>query len=425
MTPTVTPSTVCLGCGCTCDDIVLHIPDEHTLTAEHACRLGQAWFDTGNETASAPAGWIGEQPVTLDAAIQAAAQQLTQARRPLITGLGESTVDAQRQAVHLAETLGGVIDSLHSEESGPILTAAQLVGKPTCTLGEVRNRADLILLWGVNPTETHPRLLERYTSSQTDACSILTIHSTADSSRTTDREILTIRPGCDFEILTAMRAMLQNRHVEESRLADCGITISQLQNLLTRIREARYGVLFFGEQSGSPASRRMTAAAFFALAADLNAHTRFSAIPLRRLGNAVGLDQVLGWTTGYSAGVDFSRGYPRANPGEFTTHELLTRQEVDAVLVIGRVPAARLCGNIPGPVIALSPGGIPSGFSAAIRITTATNAVSGEGTVYRMDTVPLPLRSVRPSRYPTEADVLHRIREAVVAVRAQFRLCGV
>ena len=39
-------------------------------------------------------------------------------------------------------------------------------GKVSCTLGEVKNRADLIIYWGGNPAECHPRHFTKYTIMQ-------------------------------------------------------------------------------------------------------------------------------------------------------------------------------------------------------------------------------------------------------------------
>ena len=36
----------------------------------------------------------------------------------------------------------------------------------SCTLGEVKNRADFIIYWGGNPAECHPRHFTRYTLTQ-------------------------------------------------------------------------------------------------------------------------------------------------------------------------------------------------------------------------------------------------------------------
>ena len=51
---------------------------------------------------------------------------------------------------------------------------------------------------------------------------------------------------------------------------------------------------------------------------------------------------VLRWTTGYPFGVSLSRGYPRFNPGEFSTVDLIVRGDNDAALVLGADPGATM-----------------------------------------------------------------------------------
>ena len=77
-----------------------------------------------------------------------------------------------------------------------------------------------------------------------------------------------------------------------------------------------------------------------ALVRDLNKYTRYSVIPMRGHGNVAGSENVLAWQTGYPFAVNFSRGYPRYNPGEFTAVDLLRRGDVDAALVVAADPAA-------------------------------------------------------------------------------------
>jgi formylmethanofuran dehydrogenase subunit B len=47
----------------------------------------------------------------VDAAVEAAAEYLYQADMPLVYGLSNITCEAQREAVALAEMIGGVVDS--------------------------------------------------------------------------------------------------------------------------------------------------------------------------------------------------------------------------------------------------------------------------------------------------------------------------
>ena len=48
-----------------------------------------------------------------------------------------------------------------------------------------------------------------------------------------------------------------------------------------------------------------------------------------------GADVVLRYTTAYPFGISLTRGYPRFNPGEYSTIDLLVRGDVDATLVLG------------------------------------------------------------------------------------------
>ncbi len=43
---------------------------------------------------------------------------------------------------------------------------------------------------------------------------------------------------------------------------------------------------------------------------------------------------VLAWQTGYPFSVNFARGYPRYNPGEFSAQDMLERGDVDLCLFV-------------------------------------------------------------------------------------------
>ncbi len=423
----ISPAT-CMACGCVCDDIELHSEAGRIVQAEPACSLGKNWFLSQTAERLLPDAVLDDQPVSTDAAIATAAQLLHEARWPLVFGLGHSNVEAQREAVWLAELLGGVIDTHTSLNHGASNLAAQFVGKVACTLGEVRNRADLLIYWGANPEVSHPRHLSRYTltpagkftpGGRADRTLIVIDVQPTATSALADR-FLAIQPGTDFEVLTALRALLYNRPVDAEQMKETGLTVEQLRELLDIMKQARFGVFFFGSGLTATRGKHLNAAAILALTAELNAFTKFSAIPLRDHGNEVGADQVLSWTTAYPFGVDFSRGYPRSNPGEFTAVDLLVRREVDAAVMIGPGPnlvfppaALKHLARIPTVVIDSRIG--PLSQHARIHITTAVAGISDSGTAYRMDSVPLPLRPILQSPYPSEQDVLHRLGKAVVA----------
>ena len=298
----------------------------------------------------------------------------------------------------------------------------------TCTLGEVKNRADFIMYWGGNPAECHPRHFTKYTLTQKGKFvpqgrkgrfMVLVDIRETPSARAADL-FLQIQPGKDFEVVTTMLALLKGRPVDRERVAETGMTVEQLQSLVDRMKRARFGVLFFGMGLSMTRGKHMNSASVLALVTAMNAFTKFVAMPMRGHGNVTGADMVIRWTTGYPFGVNLSRGYPRFNPGEFSTVDLLVRGDNDAALILGADPGATMpqpaiehLKRI--PTIVLDPKVTHTSRLARVHITTAATGISAPGTVYRMDEVPLPLRPALRSPYPTDEEVLRRIRQAAAA----------
>jgi formylmethanofuran dehydrogenase subunit B len=303
-----------------------------------------------------------------------------------------------------------------------------LGGKVTCTLGEVKNRADFIMYWGGNPAECHPRHFTKYTLTQKGKFvpqgrkgryMVLVDIRETPSARAADL-FLQIGPGKDFEVVTTLIALVKGRPVNRAAVEETGTTVEQLQDLVDRMKRARFGVLFFGMGLSMTRGKHMNSASVLTLVTELNEFTKFVAMPMRGHGNVTGADMVVRWTTGYPFGVNLSRGYPRFNPGEFSTVDLLVRGDNDAALILGADPGATMpqpaiehLKRI--PTIVLDPKVTHTSRLSRVHITTAATGISAPGTVYRMDEVPLPLRPALRSPYPTDEEVLRRIRQAAAA----------
>jgi formylmethanofuran dehydrogenase subunit B len=295
-------------------------------------------------------------------------------------------------------------------------------------LGEVKNRADLIIYWGGNPAECHPRHFTKYTIMQKgkflpkgrkERTMVLVDIRETPSAKAADI-FLQIRPTRDFEVLTILRALIKDQPVTEAAVAETGLTLDQLRDFADRMKKARFGVLFFGMGLSMTRGKHMNSAALLTLAAELNAFTKFVAMPMRGHGNVTGGDVLMRFTTGYPFGVSLSRGYPRFNPGEFSTVDILLRGDNDAALILGADPGATMpqpaidhLARI--PTIVLDPKVTHTSRLARVHITTAATGISAPGTVYRMDEIPLPLRPALKSPYPTDEEVVRRIYQAVAA----------
>jgi formylmethanofuran dehydrogenase subunit B len=111
MSLTIVKNATCTFCGCVCDDIELHADEERIVETKRACSLGESWFKNHTAERLYPDALIDGRPATVDHAVEAAAEYLYQANMPLVYGLSNVTCEAQREAVSLAELIGGVIDS--------------------------------------------------------------------------------------------------------------------------------------------------------------------------------------------------------------------------------------------------------------------------------------------------------------------------
>ena len=121
-----------------------------------------------------------------------------------------------------------------------------------------------------------------------------------------------IKPRSDFEGLWTLRALAQDIELDADQVrADTGYPLDKWQDLMDRMKRARFGVIFFGMGLTMTRGKHANSEALLALTRDMNRHTRFVCKPNRGHGNVTGADNVVAWRTGYPFGVNMSRGYPR------------------------------------------------------------------------------------------------------------------
>src|SRR6266513_5139778 len=236
----VVSNATCTFCGCVCDDMELTVEGDHITKAKNACVLGKAWF-LNHHVEDRPAALVEGKPATLEEAVECAARILAGARYPIVYGLSDTTCEAQRVAVAIADRIGGCIDTTTSVCHGPSGMAFQGVGEVTCSLGEVMNRGDLIMFWGSNPAESHPRHFTKYSlmpkglftpnGRKDRTCVIVDVRKTK-SAKAADI-FIQIKPRADFEGLWSLRALANDVELDPVQVeADTGVPLSVWQDLM-------------------------------------------------------------------------------------------------------------------------------------------------------------------------------------------------
>jgi formylmethanofuran dehydrogenase subunit B len=419
----VVDRVTCLGCGCACDDVRVtvstrghggrNVPTEgaveRIVQAEHACALGAAWFGDGIVPVRAA---VEGADAPLEATLDAVADLLRRANQPLIYLAPDLSCESQRLGVALADQLHGVLDSVTSSTTVASVLAAQERGSATATLGEVRNRADVIVFWGVDPAVRYPRYASRYAPDP-----VGTWIPEGRRSRTVvavdvgacrgpaDAEVrVQVAPEDEVALLTALSAVVRGTAASSEGMG--GLVWAAAHTLAPRLCAGDYVALVVDVEplddagavdAGPPSLGR--ASAVIALAHALNGRVRCGVSMLRAGGNRGGADAVATAHTGFPCAIDFARGHPRYLPHDGGAEARLERGDVDAVLLLGSaslVPTStrsRLAGV---PVAAIGPRASTAGLALRAFVDTGVPGIHEAGTAIRMDDVPLPLSVVLP-----------------------------
>jgi formylmethanofuran dehydrogenase subunit B len=408
----------CLGCGCGCDDVTVSVTDGRIVDAAPICPIGRAWFGDGTVPTEIK---CGGQPVSLEEALNEAATVLVEARSRCLVYLGpDLSSEAQRAALSLADVLGAVVDSATSATAATGLIAAQRLGRTGSTLGEIRNRGDVLLFWGVDPSDRYPRYLSRYALEPVGTQIpqgrkgrfVISVSIGAERGVGEADFSLDLGPGDEIPALSLMRAT-----VAGNRVGEPAGNLGQAVVIAKRLMQSRYAVIVHDAEPSGGRRDPLRAEGLIALTEALNEPTRATLSSLRAGGNRTGAEAVLTWQTGYPFAVDYSRGYPRYTPAERGLDRLATGA-FRAVLLAGAPP---LDGSPPNSfsgasVITIGPRASQASFPTRVAIDTGVAGIHESGIAYRMDEVALPLRPPLPGPR-SAAETLTRL---AAAIRAQL-----
>lgn len=223
---TTKENVVCAWCGCCCDDIEVEVEDDSIVGINKGCKLSKSKFlnhdkDRVENPKIRKDGDLVD--VSMEEALDEVADILEDAEFPLIYGLSSTDVDAIRKSIELAEITGASIDNTASVCHGPTIFAIQSKGAQECTLGEIKNRADLIVFWGSNPMAAHPRHPARYSlmpqglyteNGRADREMICVDVRETVTAKMAD-QFVQVEQSKDYELFSALRAKMKGYEIEE------------------------------------------------------------------------------------------------------------------------------------------------------------------------------------------------------------------
>jgi formylmethanofuran dehydrogenase subunit B len=403
MTSTRVEHVTCLGCGCGCDDIAVTMRDGRIVETSPPCPVGRAWFGDG----SVPWEVLQDgKPAGLEETLTRAADLLLKSRGRVLVYIGpDISTQAQAGALALADLLQATVDTATSNTAAAGLLAAQRRGRATATLGEVRNRGDVVVFWGTDPAGRYPRFESRYapepagTQVPNGRASrfVIAVNVGADKAPSGADLTLTLEPQDEIAALSLMRSAILDR-----RPAELAPRLQEAVDLVPRLTAARYVVLIHDAEPTAEPRNPLRVEALIALAQALNGPTRAALCSLRAGGNRVGAESVLTWQTGYPFAVDLSAGFPRYAPAARGLDRLgvgsFGATLVVGTPVLGDGALSRLADT---DTIVIGPRASRASFEPRVAIDTGVAGIHEGGTGYRMDEVPLSLRPPLDTQRPT------------------------
>lgn len=410
--PRIVRDVVCGFCGLGCDDLEVEVAGRR-VTPRAAC--AEAARLLARTDAPLPVPRVAGQPASLEQAVAAAARHLQASRAAAFSGLG-ADLEGLRRLYDLAMVAGASLDHAASDGLFANLERLSRRGWIAATLAEVRNRCDLLVVLGPDPSASFERVFSRAlparpAGADADAAPLFAAEgarrkvvvlggpvSEASRRALAAHEVTQIElaPEAVAPAAEALAALLAGREAGGLSLA----AGSPLFALAEALVAARYAV-FTWNAAALPAGDAPLVAEAAAQAVDaLSPTTRAAVFPLGGRDNVTGAHQLALWRFGWPLRTVVGAGTARHVPELYATRTALA--DADLLLHTSAFRPDPPPDFARGPVIALAHPDTVFAREPDVFIPVGTPGVDHGGHVFRMDSVVcLPLQGLRQAGLPS------------------------
>ncbi|MGI9210946.1 MAG: formylmethanofuran dehydrogenase subunit B [Methylococcaceae bacterium] len=419
-TPKVFENVPSPFCGIASDDLHIRVTGNQINVTQHGDPITKAGFETPL-TDTTPR--INGQTASRAECIALAARLLAEAHLPVFSGFG-TDVNETRAALSLIERCRGIFDQQRSEGGLRNLLVLADSGWMATTLGELKNRAEVLVSFGTDIEAQFPRFFERFiwpeeTLFGADVAQRDIIYIGAEPSGTAaispdgrSPEVIPARLEDLPAIAATLAALAKNTPPSVAEVG--GIPISRLQSVVDRMRSAHYSVVTWAAGQLNMPHAELGIQQICRMIVSLNqGGTRVAALPLGGQEGDRTASQVCTWISGYPTRVSYARGYPEYDPYHNGTARLLARKEADVLVWVSSL------GLTPPPVtdiptIVIGRSGMGFTREPEVFIPVGVPGIDFAGHQYRCDNVvALPLYALRESGMESATAILRDIEAAI------------
>ena len=410
----------CPFCSLICDDLVIQNKEGKLTVKENGCAKAKACF---SQPLADNAPSLKGKSCSMDAAIGAAARILKQSTAPFLAGLG-TDIGGMRSVMELADKTGAIIDHMFNDGATRNFLVLQDLGWVMTTMGEIKNRADLIIFAGTD-ARNYPRFYERvvcndqsmfdYDTTNRDIVYLGENLDTSQGKSPSGKKPTYLKCPQDEigEVISVLHALVGgNKTQEKNEIA--GIKMANLEKLAKQMKNARYGVIVWAPGELDFPHAELTIQNFCELTKYMNRETRFAGFFLGGNDGGMSANNVSAWQCGFPLRVNFSKGYPEHDSQKYATANVLKNKEADALLWISSFNPEIKSPHANIPTIVLTTPNTKLDFKPDVFIPVSTPGVDHNGQMIRTDSVvSLPLKQVRNSDNSSVKEIVRRIVELV------------
>ena len=412
----------CPHCGLLCDDLSVQVDDLslRLLKPIHET-CANAYVDASLKSDALPSPLIEGKSVSVDQAVQMAAEILRGSSLPLVSGL-IGDVQMCRNAIELTEKIAGVIDHANGSIMYCSNAVMQRIGEVKTTLAEVRNRADCVVIFGSGVLKKFPRFVDRVlqppktlngVESVTKKIFVLDIANDGVTRVTSEENNIT-RMLLNFPLLESLVYRFQEiiTRPKES-ITNIDSDTQKLLDILRTVSESKYSTVVWSASEFKQESVEQTVQAITESIKLLMKDIRCVGLPLSGSKGEITANQVATWQTGVPLPVSFLNGTPIHNPVLYSGSNMLRNQEVDCLVWISTYNSADVPPDTNIPRIVL---GHPKMKceNAKIYIPTGVPGIDIKGLAVRTDSVAtLPLQTIRTCNLRAVSEVLQNITRLI------------
>ncbi|UZR27835.1 formylmethanofuran dehydrogenase subunit B [Methylococcus mesophilus] len=365
---------------------------------------------------------IAGKPVSLAEAVQRAATILRDARLPVFSGFGTDVNDT-RAALSLIDKARGVFDQARAGGGVRNLLVLADSGWIATTLAEVKNRVEVLLVFGSDVEAAFPRFFERFVWNQEtlfgqDPAKREVIYlgraPSGDAAASPDGrrpQVIECAPQHLPELAAALSALARGASLQAETAG--GVPVAALQGVVDRLKRSSYSVVTWVAGQLDFPHADLTVQQVCQAVTALNKETRAAVLPLGGQDGDRTASQVCAWLTGYPTRVSFARGFPEYDPYLNDTARLLSEGEADALVWVSSLsvappPAAEL------PTVVIGRSGMQFDKEPEVYIPVGVPGIDHAGHMYRCDNVvAMPLYPLRDCGLTSAAAALAAIEQSL------------